>query len=183
MKHEYEILPEGVRFVVMRKGVAYECWLSVEDIELLTRRWFVQKVTHTYLRLTCNAPRVAGYRPPPVHLHQLILPHVTGLEVDHINRNPLDNRRANLRYATASENRANRVIKLEKRRVMFRGVQPAGHRFWARLSHAGKAIYLGIYPTAVAAALAYDRAAKQYYGEFAVLNFPAPKQRTRTQLR
>lgn len=52
-----------------------------------------------------------------VRLHKLILeqmlgrPLREGMEVDHINRNPLDNRRSNLREVTRSENERNKVRK------------------------------------------------------------------------
>lgn len=46
-----------------------------------------------------------------VLLHQLVLTAPEGLEVDHINRNPKDNRRSNLRIVTRSQNQINRTSK------------------------------------------------------------------------
>ena len=43
-------------------------------------------------------------------LHHFILPKKEGLTIDHINQNPLDNRRCNLRYITKSENSINSKI-------------------------------------------------------------------------
>lgn len=41
------------------------------------------------------------------YMHQLLMPAQPGLVTDHINRNKLDNRRANLRHVTCSENMRN----------------------------------------------------------------------------
>lgn len=102
-----------------------------------------------------------------VYLHRFILRAPKDLLVDHINRNTLDCRRGNLRLATPLENRGNerpRANSCGFRGVLFR----AGRRFSAQL--AGK--YLGSYDTAEEAAKAYDAAARQHFGDFAVLNFP-----------
>lgn len=106
-----------------------------------------------------------------LYLHKLILAPRQGLHVDHINRNPLDNRVSNLRLATYSQNMANRGA--------FRGCssQYKGVRFhrrenkWeARIQANKKPIWLGNFESEIDAALAYNEAAQKYHGEFAVLN-------------
>lgn len=113
----------------------------------------------------------SGYvRAGKTRLHRLILDPPEGMEVDHISHDLLDNRRANLRLCTRTQNQANR--------------RPSGNREWkgvfkhsksgyeAKIGLAGESIYLGLHRTPEAAAIAYDVMAKTLYGEFACLNFP-----------
>jgi hypothetical protein len=103
------------------------------------------------------------------YMHRLVLGLDVG-EVDHINRDPLDNRRCNLRPATRSQNCANRLSRGSA--TGFRGVKPTRYgTFEACIKH-GRRRHLGTFKTAAAAARAYDAAAVRIYGEFAVLNFP-----------
>lgn len=44
-----------------------------------------------------------------IHMHRFLLGAPTGMDVDHVNGNTLDNRRANLRLVTRSENAQNRA--------------------------------------------------------------------------
>lgn len=84
--------------------------------------------------------------------------------LDHINRNPLDNRIANLRLATVSQNRAN----ARARGKCLRGVKPKkSGKFEARIKKHGKCIYLGVYDTEQDAHAAYMSAAQVLHGEFA----------------
>ena len=90
-----------------------------------------------------------------------------------INRNPLDNRRCNLREATRSQNAVNSRKKANAS-SRFKGVawyKP--RRQWrSALVVQGKLIDLGFFDDERAAALAYDTEARKQYGDFARLNFP-----------
>lgn len=100
-----------------------------------------------------------------VFLHRLLMPPPQGLSVDHINGNPLDNRRSNLRVATHAQNMANR--KSHKNNTSgFRGVYRAKNRYRAEIKHQGKKIRLGSFATAEEAGAAYSCAAKELFGEF-----------------
>lgn len=95
--------------------------------------------------------------------------------VDHINGNTLDNRRANLRLATTSQNLAN--IGLSAHNASgYKGVNfyKQTGRWRAYIASDKGRKWLGYFNTAEEAALAYDHAARERWGEFARTNFPAP---------
>lgn len=102
-------------------------------------------------------------------MHYYVMERRLGLEIDHINRNPLDNRRSNLRYATRAQNCANR---LRVDRGIYKGItyhKPTGS--WVATVHINKRRKsLGYYPTPEAAALAYNVAARHVYGPYALVN-------------
>lgn len=100
--------------------------------------------------------------------------------VDHINGNGLDNRRENLRPATRSQNMGNRrkigrlatsqykgvsLHTQERRWVVYIGFELGKH-------------FVGLFDDEVAAAMAYDEAARRQWGEYAALNFPGPGERS-----
>ncbi len=108
-----------------------------------------------------------------VSLHREIMNHPKGLLVDHKNRDGLDNRRANLRVATKSQNTCNRRKKKNATSRYFGVHFDKRHSLWAaNIKCRGKRIWLGYFDNEIDAAKAYDAAAKKYHGEFARLNFP-----------
>jgi DNA polymerase-1 len=113
-----------------------------------------------------------------LHMHRQILKVPDDVFVDHINRNSLDNRKANLRPATPSQNVRNRAKNTNRTfSSKYKGVS------WNRCIKPWRAhihfnhelISLGSFDSEIRAAKAYDRAARIYHGEFAVLNFPERK--------
>jgi len=109
-----------------------------------------------------------------VRMHREIMNAPDGVLVDHRNRNPLDNRRANLRLATHSQNMQNRGKKRCKTSSRFVGVcfDKESELWRASIRYQKKRIFLGRFDSEIEAARAYDAAAKKYFDEFARLNFP-----------
>lgn len=97
-----------------------------------------------------------------------------GLVVDHINGNPFDNRRQNLRACANSDNVKNQKLRRDpNKRSAFKGVTRAFtkmERWTAQINANGKHHYIGIYATEIEAARAYDEAAMRLHGEFARTN-------------
>lgn len=94
-------------------------------------------------------------------------------DIDHRNRNKLDNRRVNLRTCTSSQNISNTIrTKSVHPEIKYRGIYETKYHKWhAAIIVNGKKLHLGSFGTQVLAARAYDQAAIKYQGEFAILNF------------
>lgn len=107
-----------------------------------------------------------------VFMHRQIYGEVpNGSEIDHINRDKLDNRRCNLRVASHSQNNCNKPIPISNKSGA-KGViwHKAAKKFQAQICLNKKAKYLGLFPTIEAATTAYNSAAIKFHGEFAQLN-------------
>lgn len=91
-----------------------------------------------------------------------------GLVVDHIDGNPANNCRSNLRVCTQGENTRNKA-RSSNNTSGFKGVSwDMQHRKWkADIMCKNKHIHLGYFDTPEAAHEAYCQATKKYHGEFA----------------
>lgn len=154
--------------IPLTKG--YETIVSVEDADLANFKWQVMETNglhYAYGRMPS-----AGRK--KLLLHRVILGRILGRELtrteqtDHINSNPLDNRRENLRIATNAQNQHNKGRYLNNKSG-YKGVHwdRQKGKWRAEIQTMGKRTYLGYFPTPEEAYAAYCEAALKYHGEFA----------------
>lgn len=154
----------------------------VDDVDfewLNQRKWWAlwSRQTKSYYAVRC-VYHPSTQKTETVRMHRQILGLVKGDKMygDHINRDTLDNQRSNLRVATRSENQRNRGLQ-SNNTSGYRGVWYFAkcRRWQSYIKVHGKRRHLGLFLTAEEAALAYNRAAVELHGEFAVLNvLPEP---------
>jgi hypothetical protein len=106
------------------------------------------------------------------YMHRLIMNCSKGMQVDHIDGNPLNNQKSNLRICTLKENCRN----VEKRKhcsSIYKGVhfEKYTKKWRAQITVNNKEIKLGRFLNEKDAAIAYDKAAMFYFKEFSYLNF------------
>jgi len=108
-----------------------------------------------------------------VSMHASVLPAVLGMHIDHINGDPLDNRRSNLRIVTPSQNGANRNRLNVNNKSGYMGVHKTYQRpTWTAKVQVGFHSYnAGRYRDPEEAAWMYDQWKLALQGEFATLNF------------
>lgn len=138
-----------------------------DDIFNFLNKWKWQAVglkKRPYAARSVKNPRTM------IYLHRFITMAQPLEYIDHKNRDTLDNRLENLRFCTNGQNMTNSFR--NKNLSGMRGVSKSRKRFFARIRHKNKSIYIGHYKTVKEAAKAYDKMAKKLHGEFAQLNYP-----------
>ncbi len=106
-------------------------------------------------------------------MHRVLYGFPSGVDIDHISGDKLDNRRANLRICTHQENMFNQKMR-NTNTSGFTGVSYLKNTrsYEAYIHHSGKKHHLGLFADPADAAVARDHAARRLFGEFARMNFP-----------
>lgn len=115
---------------------------------------------------------IPKYKNKIVYMHREIMKAPSGMECDHINGDPLDNRKSNLRLCTHKQNLASQ--KRPKNNTSgYKGVirSSSGKKWKAEIRIENRPVHLGTFEDPTKAAQAYDNAAQKHFGEFARLNF------------
>ena len=94
----------------------------------------------------------------------------SNLSVDHIDHIPSNNEVTNLRFATQSQQNQN-TRSHKNSSSKYKGVYKFRNRWVSKITIQKKSIYLGAFENEIDAAIAYDKKAKELFGEFAFLNF------------
>ena len=104
-----------------------------KDISLVTQyTWWRKPNGYIYTQ-------IGGALKKTLYMHRLVMDAKKGQEVDHINRDPSDNRRSNLRFATRSQQNMNKNG--------VRGIDRFKNKWRARIKINRKEIHLGIFNT------------------------------------
>jgi hypothetical protein len=143
-----------------------------EDYEHLNQwKWWTQHVKSPKLRkqdlyYACRTDKHGKN----ISMHRQIMG-LPELQVDHINRNSLDNRRSNLRLATRQENLQNRSLRADNTSKLIGVYWDKSRNKWhAQIQHNGIAKNLGRFEDKNEAIRARDEAVLKTFGQFAVLN-------------
>lgn len=147
-------------------GTGVSILVDDEDFSSLPKTgWYIQD---GYARRSQRVgPRSEG-KQLLISMHRQIMGLQPGdkRQVDHINRNRLDNRRCNLRICTKDENSRNRTMH-SNNLLGVKGVSAHGNKFRSEIQINKRRIYLGLHPTVELAKEFYDLAAQMIHGEFA----------------
>jgi predicted nucleic acid-binding Zn ribbon protein len=155
--------------VILTKG--YNATVDACDIDITVRFNWSALVTR---QSVYAARRLSeGGKQTTIMLHREVLERKIGRQLvdgefcDHINGDGLDNRRDNLRVASAADNVRNRRMHV-KPKSGIKGVYQSGVSSWSAAIRVNKKpIYIGTYPTPEQAQAAYIAAAEKHFGQFA----------------
>lgn len=141
--------------------------VGIEDFDLANEKWFTLDRS-LYAR---RSDRSKAFMHRIIFGRILNRPLENHEHVDHIDNNSLNNKRSNLRLATAYQNQLN---KKGRGTSQFRGVSydKESGKWAVQIHYDDISTYLGSYDNEILAAQIYDAAARLYLDKFVKLNFP-----------
>lgn len=156
------LVERKMKLIILTKGKCAQ--IDDDDYERINQwKWKVD--SHGY------AVRV--YQNKTIFMHREIIHTPEGMCTDHIDHNPLNNCKNNLRICTMRENQGNSILRCDNSSG-FKGVCfDKGRKRWIAKIHSGnKRKTIGRYKNPEEAAIAYDKTAENVFGKFALKNFP-----------
>lgn len=132
---------------------------------------YINQFTWCIIKQGNNKKRAYNYKLKN-YMHRIIMKCPKGYSVDHIDGNPLNNQKLNLRICLLKDNSKN-SSKHKNTTSKYKGVHFENYtkKWKACIKVNYKTINLGRFSNELEAAKAYDNAAIKYFGEFAGLNF------------
>lgn len=137
---------------------------------LCKSKWFAEYRNNTNSYIARRKIKINNGKWKNQLMHRVIMNAPKGIQVDHINHDTLDNRKANLRLCTQTQNSMNRLTQSHSSK--YKGVtwHKLAKKWVARIRVNKLLIPLGYFKLEKDAADAYDKVAKKYFGNYAYTN-------------
>lgn len=140
-----------------------------DDFESLNKfKWYSLHCQYGYY--AARSPYTKGNGQKTLLMHKVIMGDHDSFDIDHINGNKLDNRRENLRIVTRSQNMFNTPIRNVKKTSKYKGVVKKKNRWLSYIMIDYKQKFLGSYKEEKDAAMAYNKAVKEHFGNGYFIN-------------
>ena len=157
--NKFEIKDDIVE-IVLYDNDGNECNRAIINKEDLDKvKGYKWGMCHNYVSTLYNRKRIL--------LHRFIVDCEDGMMVDHIDGNPLNNTRSNLRIVTPQQNALNKDTKgIGNNKRMGVTFDKRHNKWLAKIQVDKKEIYLGMYNTEEEAIKAREEAEIKYFGEY-----------------
>lgn len=153
-------------FLDRKDGSVVDCFIDTEDLHLISSikgKWwgsYHPDIDSFYVRTEI---RENGKKVKDIRIHRLIMDAPINMEVDHIDRNPLNNKRSNLRIADRTMNTRNRKI-FKTNKSGTSGVHQMENGKWrARIGIGKERKHLGVFDIKEDAINAVNRAREKLW--------------------
>lgn len=158
--NNYIFKEDFVILQVLKDGIVKEILIDYDDYEKIESYWWTLP--------TCGYPR-ATRKTKIIKLSRFIMDICDpDIKVDHINHNPLDNRKCNLRFCTQHQNTTNKGISSNNTSGIIGVTFYKKYNRWrCRLMYKGNEIISCLFQTSEEAIKTRLKAELEYFGEFA----------------
>lgn len=138
-----------------------------EDYENLNKyRWTYHPGGYAYRHKSING------KITKIYLHRFIFGITNKMHIDHIDGNGLNNQKLNLRICTNQQNSCNQKTQNRIKYSKYKGVSwdKSKNKWIATIHNFNKQYFLGRFNSEIEAALAYNKSALLFHGDFAKIN-------------
>ena len=176
MRNHYEIKEDCVIIYLKRKieNIVFKCIIDIDDFNKINEydvSWYPkwQKRPKDFYVAATQYLGIIGGKPKykSLYLSRIIANEENPKNwVDHIDHNPMNNRKNNLRASTKTQNSKNRIKANSNSKTQARNVVLINDKYIVQLQIDGKNKMLGKFDTAEEATIHADKMRKLYYGDF-----------------